>query len=139
LAAILGGTFVGRHITRPHAPNDYSTLQLPQQDRNLQLVVASHLYFAPLLHYGNPDVSDSDLANRYIGEDASDRAMRAAGPFFHWPVMSYGEFAREHPRFILLSSQPANWVEQKLQADGAGLELASSRYETTLYLVTQKP
>jgi hypothetical protein len=143
LAAILGGTFVGRHITRPQAPNDYSTLKLPLQDRDLPLVMASALDFVPQLYYGNPDVRSRlvcvDLAAHYHGVDAVDRAVLIAAPAFHWPVMRYGEFARKHPRFFLLSRPSANWIAAKLQADGAAVELASSQDENTLYLVTQKP
>ncbi|HXM40180.1 MAG TPA: hypothetical protein VN924_02960, partial [Bryobacteraceae bacterium] len=62
-----------------------------------------------------------------------------AAPFFHWPVMRYREFARQHPRFFMLSPPAVNWIAAKLRADGASLEFASSQDETTLYLVTANP
>jgi hypothetical protein len=140
LAAILGGIFVGRHIARPDASNPYATLTLPQQDRDLPLVVASGLDFVPQLYYGNADVRSRivcvDLATHYRGVDAVERNILTAAPFFHWPAMRYVEFARKHSRFFLLSTPAVNWIAANLHKDGARLDFAASQNENTLYLVT---
>ena len=148
LLVIMGGTFVARNGTRlwKSQQNPYSTFSLPSQNPDLPLVVGSPLYFAPLVHYGNSNVTsrmvylfDSDLAYRYLGMNATDRNVEIAGPVFRWPVTRYGDFASAHPRFFLFSSPGSNWVEKKLVADGARLELLSSQAESALYLVTQNP
>ena len=143
LAAILGGTFLGRHIARPQTANPYAALTLPRQDRDLPLVMASGLDFVPQLYYGNPDVRSRmicvELASHYHGADEVESDIGIAAPDFHWPVMRYGEFMRKYPRFFLLSRPSANWIAAKLRADGARLEFASSQDGATLYLVTQAP
>jgi 4-amino-4-deoxy-L-arabinose transferase-like glycosyltransferase len=140
LAAILATVFVGRHIARPPMVNEFATLRLPAQDRDLPLVLASSLDVVPRLYYANADVTSRivcvDLSTHYHGVDAVDRDVFIAAPFFHWPVMHYADFARAHPRFFLLATPASDWVAKRLRADGAELQLEPSPPDAALYLVT---
>jgi hypothetical protein len=143
LALILVGTFVARHITRAHATNPYAEQRLPTAHGNLPLVVGSPLDFLPEVHYAGPNVRsrlvylcNADLAAHYLGQNATEFTLVLGAPFFDWPVRPYADFFREHRRFLLLSNPAANWVQKKLEADGAGMELVSEDLGGALYLVT---
>ncbi len=143
LALILVVTFAARHIARARAPNPYAAQQLPKVYGDLPLVVGSPLDFLPEVHYAKPDVRsrlvylyNAELAAHYLGQNATEFTVLLGAPFFDWPIRSYADFFREHHRFFLLSNPAANWVQKKLEADGAGMELVGDGLGGALYLVT---
>jgi len=72
-------------------------------------------------------LQDSDSAIKYLGSDTTDRSLRLLQGFRDFHVTSYQEFMSAHHDFLIARTKPEGWILQKLNADGAQIELISDQ------------
>jgi hypothetical protein len=113
---------------------------------NLLIVVSDGLDYLPLAYYAAPALAkrivavvDVPKAIVYAHSDGIDRGLALVASCYPLGVYRFGDFASEHPQFLLYSSGPSvwDWWPQRLADDGYSLQVVATAGVSRVYLVTQ--
>jgi len=141
-------------MAAPPPSNSPSMRSVAPARKDLAVVVADeNLFLQDWLyrssHRTQPFVVliDYQAAAKYTDNDTGQRSLAVARRFWPVPAIDYREFVSRHSEFLLARlSVHADWMAQKLMADGADLQLVEVHRdfgflspELQIFLVKTKP